>query len=75
MNTPTSYIAYPFPFLKFCPTPPPFPVVSIPHPHCSFFCLVSLAEWVIVPYLIHYFNDIMDLHMLSLGTLVQEGPS
>ena len=59
---PPSLLPTPLPFFKFCPTPPPFLVVS-------------LAEWVIVPYLIRYFNDIMDLHMSSLGTLVQEGPS
>ena len=47
-----------------------FPVASNPHPQCSF-CLVSLVEWVIVPHLIYIFN-IMDLHMLSLGTLYQK---
>ena len=51
---PPSLLPTPLPFFKFCPTPPPFLVVS-------------LAEWVIVPYLIRYFNDIMDLHMSSLG--------
>ena len=35
--------------LKFLSKPPPFPVASNLHPHCSFCCLVSLAEWVIAP--------------------------
>ena len=35
------------------PPPPPshFPVTSNTYPHCSFNCPVSLAEWVIMPYL------------------------
>ena len=46
MKTPP-YIANPS-FFKFCPTPPPsFPVTSSPHPHGSFCCHISLAEWVI----------------------------
>ena len=40
-------------FFKFCWAP--FPVVSDPNAHCSFCCLVSLAEWVIAPHLICYF--------------------
>ena len=47
--------------------PPPFPVVSNPHLHWSFCCLVSLAEWVITP---HLMIDIMDLHMSSLRSLM-----
>ena len=38
------------------PSPPPFPVTSNPHPHCSFCCRVSLAEWVIAPHLMYYFT-------------------
>ena len=42
---------------------------------CSFCCLVSLTEWVIVPHLCFILlNDIMDLDMSSLGTLVPEEP-
>ena len=43
-------------FFKCCPTHLPFPVVSNRHPYCSFFCPVSLAEWVIMPHLMHYFT-------------------
>ena len=68
------YIAYPPPlFFKFSP-PSSFPVASNPHAHCSFWCLASLAEWVIMPHLMCYFIDIMDLHMSSFGTLIPEGP-
>ena len=35
---------------------------------------VSMAEWVITPHSMCYFNDIMDLHMSSHGTLAPEGP-
>ena len=42
-------------FFKFCP-PPPYPVVSNPHPLCCSCCLVSLAEWVIVPHLMCHFT-------------------
>ena len=54
----THYIAYPSPppFFKIFP-PPPFPVMSNPHPHCSFCCLVSLAEWVIALHLMCYFTE------------------
>ena len=46
-----------------------------PHPHYSFCCPVSLAEWEITPHLMCYLlNDNMDLNMLSLGKLVTEGP-
>ena len=27
-----------------------------PHPHCSFCCTISLAEWVITPHLMCYFT-------------------
>ena len=42
--------------------------------HQSFCCPVSLTEWVIMPNVMcHFlFNDMMDLHMLSLGTLVPQ---
>ena len=52
---------------------PSFFVASNPQSHCSLCCLVSLVEWVTAPRLMCYFNDIMDLHMLSLDTLVPEG--
>ena len=42
-------------FFKFCP-PPPFLVASNPILHCSFCCLVSLAEWVITPLLMCCFT-------------------
>ena len=69
----------PTPLLFFkCCIPPSlqlhFPVTSNPHPHCSFCLLVSFAEWVITTHLMCHFNDNMDLHMSSLGTLVTEGP-
>ena len=42
----------PYPLFQILSTPlPHFPVTSNPHPHCSFCCHVSLAEWVIKPYL------------------------
>ena len=58
-------------FFKFCPPPPP-PCCLQPHPHCSFCCLVSLAEWVIAPHLrcAILLNDIMDVHMWTLWTLM-----
>ena len=55
-------------FRKTTPILPtrPFQIFSyplpLPPPHCSFCCLVSLAEWVIAPYLMLFLlNDIMDL--------------
>ena len=44
-----------------------------PHPHCSFSCLVSLAELVIASHLrcAILLNDIMDVHMPSLRTLMR----
>ena len=55
-----------------------FQILSGPQTPCSFCCLVSLTEWVIVLHLLCYFtlNDIMDLHMSIVGTLVPvpEGP-
>ena len=36
--------------------PPPLPCHSNPHPHCSFCCPVSLAEWVITSQLMCYFT-------------------
>ena len=44
------------PFFKFCLTPLPFPVACNHHPHCSFCCLVSLVEWVIVTQLMCHFT-------------------
>ena len=38
-----------------CHPPPHFPVTSNAYPHCSFNCPVSLAEWVIMPYLMYCF--------------------
>ena len=45
-------------FFKFCPTPVPhhFLVTSNLHSKCSFCYPVSLAEWVIMPYLMCYFT-------------------
>ena len=70
MKTPP-YIAYSS-FFKFCPNPhpPSFPAASNLHPHCSFCCLVSLDDWVIAPHLI-LLNDIMDVHMSNLRTLMR----
>ena len=59
------YITYPRP-------PPPNPFFK--------FCFISLNEWVVAPHLMCYLlcyvllHCIMDLHMLSLGTLVPQGP-
>ena len=37
--------------------PPPSTSLSLqPHPHCSFCCPVSLAEWVITSQLMCYFT-------------------
>ena len=46
----SSILHTPF-FFKLCPTPtlPLLPIVCNLHPHYSFCCLVSLAEWMIVP--------------------------
>ena len=78
-----SYIAY-SPLFKFCPTPPislsppvthPYlPPTPTPHPTviyvvrflCYFCCPVCYLFAILL-------NDNMDLHMLSLGTLVSEG--
>ena len=39
------------------PTPVPFFSNFVQtHPHCSFHCPVSLAEWVIMPQLMCYFT-------------------
>ena len=66
------------PISNFVHPPPSFPVASNPHPHSSFCCLVSLAEWVIAPHLMCYFTFLMilwNLHIMSgLGTLVSERP-
>ena len=35
-------------------SPPHFAVTSNPHHQCSFCCLVSLVEWVIIPHLMWY---------------------
>ena len=42
----------------------------------SFCCLVFLTKWAIAPHLMCYvlLHDIMDLHMLSVGSLVPQGP-
>ena len=66
------YIALPTPlplFFKFCPTP-----LSNLHPHWSFRCHVSLADWIIVPRCVILRNHIMDQHMSSLGIIVPKGP-
>ena len=45
---------------------PPFPVTYNPRPHYSFFWLNWWSPKLR--------NDIMDLHLWSLGTFVPEGP-
>ena len=45
----------PHPF-QMLATPIHSPVTSKPHSHCSFCHPVSLAEWVIIPYLMCYFT-------------------
>ena len=48
---------YYLPLLPFQFLPPLyFLVTSNPHPHCSFCCPVSLAEWVIIPHLMCYYS-------------------
>ena len=50
------YIVYPhfliffFFFFQILSNPLPFPCCLQPPPHCCFCCLVSLAEWVIMPH-------------------------
>ena len=46
----------PIPLFQMLSTPPNFLVSSNPHLHCSFFCHVSLGEWVITPHLMCYFT-------------------
>ena len=62
----------PIPLLQILFTPLP-PCCLQPHPHCSFCCLVSLAELVIASHLrcAILLNDIMDVHMSSLRTLMR----
>ena len=60
---------YCLPLFQILPTPSFF-VASNPQPHSSLSCLVSLVEWVIVPHLMCYFNDIMS----SPDILVPEEP-
>ena len=74
MKGPNLPILWGPPFSNFIQ--PHFPVASYPHPNCSFCCLVSLTERVIVaPHLMRYFTyDIKDLYMSSIGTLVPERP-
>ena len=61
--------------LYWLPPLPPF-FFQILFVQAPFFnCLVSLAEWMIVPHLMCYLlNGIMDVHISSLSTLVQEKP-
>ena len=55
--------------------PPLLPVTTNFHPHCSFFVLfLWLKGWSRYFWCVILLNDIMDLHMLNLGTLVSEGP-
>ena len=67
-------------FQILCRPAPPLPGCCNPHPHphCPFCCLGSLLEWVTVSLLniwcIILLNDIMDLHMSSLGTFRPKGP-
>ena len=61
----------------YCLLLPPFLFLifsNIPQP-CSFCCLDSLADWVIVPHLMyHLLNDNMDHNLPSLVTLVPARP-
>ena len=36
---------------------------STPHPHCSFCCSVSLAEWVMMLHLMCYFTLLNDIYI------------
>ena len=67
-------VAYPLPLpiFKFYPGPtpkPPLPPCLGHLSHCSFCCLVSLTEWVIVPNLMCYFTYWID----TFGAMVPEG--
>ena len=68
MKTPP-YIAYP-PFFKFCPTPPsPFPPTLTATAHyVTFFS--RLNGWSCHIWCAILLNDIMDVHMSSLKTLM-----
>ena len=60
-------------FSNFVHPLPPLPCCLQPHPHCSFCCLLYLAEgWSC--HISCAIDDNMDLHMPSLVTLVSEGP-
>ena len=57
--------------------PPSFPVASNPTPPPLLFllpCFIWLSRWSCHIWCAILLNDIIDLRMLSLGTLVPEGP-
>ena len=47
----------------------PFHIISKLHGHCSFYCLVSLSEWVIAP---HLMCHLMILWIYKCQTLVPQ---
>ena len=61
-------------FFKFCPSPSHFLVISSPTPIVlSVVLFLWLSRWSHIWWAV-LLNDDMDLHMLSLGTLLPEGP-
>ena len=65
--------------LSTLPYPPPFQILSNPHPSLlpliSFFCLVSFSEgWLSHIWCANLLNSILGLHMLSFSILIPEGP-
>ena len=59
------------PFLfQILSNPPPFPVAFNPHPHCSFCCLISLAERVISFDVLFY---LLILWIYTLICFMQQG--
>ena len=61
-------------FFKFCPSPSHFLVISSPTPTVlSVVLFLWLSRWSHIWWAV-LLNDDMDLHMLSLGTLLPEGP-
>ena len=74
------YILTPFLYIPMYYLPPPLSLffqilLDLPLPR-SICCLVSLTEWTIATHFMSYFllNEIMDLYMLSHGSLVPQRP-